>query len=60
MFDDFEEDYGSDVESLSRGEYDDEFEKFISKYSDDYVKEFNNRLKDYNVELTYNNISSRR
>lgn len=40
----------------NEGEYNKEYYKFVSKNINDYVNEFNSRLKDYNVEITYFNI----
>lgn len=37
-------------------EYDELFYKFISRNIDKYADDFNNRLKEYNLEITYFNI----
>jgi len=53
---DFERKYGDTLLRLSDNEYDEKFRKYIAKNTDKYVNEFNSRLKEYNVEMTYINI----
>ena len=45
--------YGSKLDKISKEEYNELFEKFVSENIDRYVNEFNLRLKEYNVEMTY-------
>ena len=52
----FELNYGKKVRELSDEEYNKFFAEFISENTDRYINEFNSRLKEYNVEMTYINM----
>lgn len=58
IFDDFERIESKKIKDVERGseEYDKLFYKFVSRNINKYVNEFNDRLKVYNIEITYINI----
>lgn len=58
IFNDFEMMKSDEIKKVERNsdEYDELFYKFISRNIDKYADDFNNRLKEYNLEITYFNI----
>ena len=58
IFNDFEMMKSDEIKKVERNsdEYDELFYKFICRNIDKYADDFNNRLKEYNIEITYFNI----
>ena len=58
IFNDFEMMKSDEIKKVERNsdEYDELFYKFISRNIDKYADDFNNHLKEYNLEITYFNI----
>lgn len=56
---DFQRKYGDNLLRLPNSDYNEKFRKYVAKNTDKYVNEFNLRLKEYNVEMTYITISDK-